>query len=585
VCQGRTELEDPKDLRAGIGKFPNSTNERIKMSKKTIKQRIAVVAVSALTAGVLSVMSAPVANAADAVLTLEANAGVSAAVSNTAGGGSSTGVLSGSGAVAETDTASVLPNAVLAFHATTGDGNTVVTVSGGTIGTTLDDSGAVDTVNTARTLAGDADAFGFTVTPNSGATSMTIRVYDAATATSSTSGGTLVGTLVVSIGTVASIGAFSAADSYVSIVASAVSAAHASNSDTANENLVPNGTEGIIALSAHDGNGTPLSSSNVITATATNGAVVAFSSGGQLGASSSKAYGGTYENIYVAQGTANKGITTTVTVSVDGVAWTSKTFVLYGAVNSIAIGTASVGQKSATGAFYLEVRDDNNQLLGSVTPTADSTLYNSSVTAVTPAASGASAATAQAFTCSAIVGTAKIQYYLTNAAAKKIVSNILDVSCAGDPYTWTASLDKASYAPGDIATLTIQAKDSKGLLTNETVTLGTASSAELVVSGAQMTAVSTPTNSDKFSSSAGTKTYKFTVGTTEGSYNMVIQMPKWSGGANSSAVTQGAVTVPYKVASATPSVSNADVLKSIVSLIASINKQIQALQKLILQRR
>jgi hypothetical protein len=32
------------------------------------------------------------------------------------------------------------------------------------------------------------------------------------------------------------------------------------------------------------------------------------------------------------------------------------------------------------------------------------------------------------------------------------------------------------------------------------------------------------------------------------------------------------------------SVSNADVLKSIVSLIASINKQIQALQKLILRR-
>jgi len=549
------------------------------MSIKTLRKRIAVVAVSALSAGVLSVTSSPVANAADAVLTLEANAGVSAAISNVAGTGTSTGILSGAGAVAATDTASVLPNAVLAFHATTGDGNTVVTVSGGTIGTTVDDSGAADTVNTARTLVGDADAFGFTVTPNSGVTSMTIRIYDAATGTSSTAGGTLVGTLVVSIGTVASIGAFSAADSYISIVENAVSAAHDTNSDTANENLVPNGSQGIIALSAFDGNGTQLTSSNIITATATNGAVVAFTSGGQVGASASKAYGGTYENIYVAQGTANKGITTTVTVSVDGVAWTSKVFILYGAVSSIAIGTASVGQKSGSGAFYLEVRDDNGQLLGSVTPTADSTLYNSSVTAVTPAASSASAATAQAFTCSAIVGTGKIQYYLTNAAAKKIVSNELNVSCAGDPYTWTASLDKASYAPGDIATLTIEAKDSKGNLTNETVTLGTASTAELVVSGAQMTAVSTPTNSDKFSSSAGKKTYKFTVGTTEGSYNMVIQMPKWSGGANSSAVTQGAVTVPYKIASATASVSNAEVLAAIVKLIASINKQIRALQK------
>ncbi len=552
------------------------------MSNKTIKQRIAVVVASALTAGFLSV-SAPAANAADAVLTLMGNSGVAATAEQA--GGSSSGLLSGAGSISSSDTASMLPNGTLALHITTGDGNSVVTVSGGTIVSTIDNSGTADEVNTARTLAGDADAFGFLVQPNAGVTSFTIRAYDAATAVTATTGGLLVATLVVSVGSVASIGAFSAGDSYASVVSTAAAGAHATNSDTANANLVANGGEGIIALSAFDGNGTALTSSNVVTATATNGAVVAFSSGGQLGASASKAYGGTFENVYVAQGTANKGITTTVTLSVDGVAWTSKTFVLYGAVNSIAIGTASVGQKSVSGAFYLEVRDDNGQLLGSVTPTADSTLYNSSVTSVTPAASSASAATAQSFACSAIVGSAKIQYYHTNAAAKKIVSNVLDVSCAGDPYTWTASLDKASYAPGDIATLTIEAKDSKGLLTNGTATLGTATTAELVISGGgQMTAVVTPANGDKFDSAAGKKTYKWTVGTTEGSFNVSIQMPKWSGGANSSAVTQTAVTVPYKVASTTPTVTNADVLKSIVSLIASINKQIQALQKLILRR-
>jgi hypothetical protein len=48
------------------------------------------------------------------------------------------------------------------------------------------------------------------------------------------------------------------------------------------------------------------------------------------------------------------------------------------------------------------------------------------------------------------------------------------------------------------------------------------------------------------------------------------------GGSNASA--------SYEIAS-TGAVSNADVLKSIVSLIASINKQIQALQKLILKRK
>ena len=43
-------------------------------------------------------------------------------------------------------------------------------------------------------------------------------------------------------------------------------------------------------------------------------------------------------------------------------------------------------------------------------------------------------------------------------------------------------------------------------------------------------------------------------------------------------------TPTYKVSTGGDTTSNADVLKSIVALIASINKQIQALQKLILKR-
>jgi hypothetical protein len=54
---------------------------------------------------------------------------------------------------------------------------------------------------------------------------------------------------------------------------------------------------------------------------------------------------------------------------------------------------------------------------------------------------------------------------------------------------------------------------------------------------------------------------------------------------NSRNSSQANLSVPYSVKSATTVVTNADVLKSIVSLIASINKQIQALRKLILARR
>jgi hypothetical protein len=77
---------------------------------------------------------------------------------------------------------------------------------------------------------------------------------------------------------------------------------------------------------------------------------------------------------------------------------------------------------------------------------------------------------------------------------------------------------------------------------------------------------------------AGTVVYTFTVGTatglTAGSYNGVINYP----------TIDVATNVAYKVTTGGSSVTNEDVLKSIVSLIASINKQIQALQKLILKR-
>jgi hypothetical protein len=47
---------------------------------------------------------------------------------------------------------------------------------------------------------------------------------------------------------------------------------------------------------------------------------------------------------------------------------------------------------------------------------------------------------------------------------------------------------------------------------------------------------------------------------------------------------QTAQTATYTVAAATGAISLADVLKAIVSLIASINKQIAALQKALLKK-
>ena len=73
---------------------------------------------------------------------------------------------------------------------------------------------------------------------------------------------------------------------------------------------------------------------------------------------------------------------------------------------------------------------------------------------------------------------------------------------------------------------------------------------------------------------------KFTVGPTEGAYNLVVDLPSYPDAAGKNQ----AQTVSYSVKSASSDTSFAEVLKSVVALIASINKQIQALQKLILRR-
>jgi hypothetical protein len=91
-----------------------------------------------------------------------------------------------------------------------------------------------------------------------------------------------------------------------------------------------------------------------------------------------------------------------------------------------------------------------------------------------------------------------------------------------------------------------------------------------------MAAITAPTNADTFT--GGKKTYKFIVGSSAGSYQLSVDLPKF----NSTTYSQSAVTVPYKIV--VSGTTNEDILKSIVSLIASINKQIQALQKLILKR-
>jgi hypothetical protein len=170
-------------------------------------------------------------------------------------------------------------------------------------------------------------------------------------------------------------------------------------------------------------------------------------------------------------------------------------------------------------------------------------------------------------------GTYRLKFVAPSGAA--IYSQTMNATVSnGATATFTASWDKASYVSGDIATLTITVKDQYGnLMATDTKVTGLTDNL-LVASG--LTAVGSLCTSDS-KVTDGVRTCKYAAGNTAGSYS-------WSVDLTTAPVNQSATVGVLKVTDATAAVSNADVLKSIVALIASINKQIQALQKLILKR-
>ena len=170
-------------------------------------------------------------------------------------------------------------------------------------------------------------------------------------------------------------------------------------------------------------------------------------------------------------------------------------------------------------------------------------------------------------------GASTYQLELTNGLLQTVKSQVVNVTVSrGSTNSFKASWDKASYNFGDIATLTIELKDAYGnLMANGTALTGldlTVNTGGFTATGAACTAASTTSN--------GVKTCKYSALNTEGAYAFSVDL--------TTATTQDATIGTLPVKPSTTAVSNADVLKSIVSLIASINKQIRALQKLILKR-
>jgi len=613
VCARGDGIRRSKDLRAEIGKFPNSTNERKQMSNKTIKQRIALVAASALAAGFLSVVAMPAAFAGTGVMTCAAN-GVSGTIGVvTACGGTAPGAqtvtITSDGSLAVTMTAG-----------TTAEG--ILTVSGGTISSsTVVSAGAPNAARTSMVFGDTTPVVVFK--PNAGVTSMVISSYQT---TANYSAGTRADKITVTVVAATSIGALSTSKSETNWVAYPTTISDDADTDLTNIDLagastIANGSVGQIAFSLNDGNDVDLPTTGIISVVSSNPLIAVSFDGSFFNTEIAEAVGATnYGSVYVAQAVANTPATGTITFKYNGTAYSTKSVTMQGDIASIVVSDIYSGKTGVSGAittdggavdatttvqttnagsFSVVAKDAAGNVLGGKTVAADTTRYNNVVSAITLANSGAtikfSATTGLTagpgtgsllgtFSCPTSTegtGGTKQRLKITSAALVTVYSNEFELTCGGSPDSYTASLDKASYVPGDIATLTITAKTSTGKAPYSAATTGTATTAVGITQGSQMTPVTAIAVTDTFGNT-GVKTYKFVVGTTEGSYNMIVDLPKWSVAAGYSGAAQ---TVKYSVALGTATVSNADVLKSIVALIASINKQIQALQALILKKK
>ena len=290
---------------------------------------------------------------------------------------------------------------------------------------------------------------------------------------------------------------------------------------------------------------------------------------------------------------------TVVTVSYAGQPVTTKTINFDGEATKINIVATTVGKTSGGGAIWYTLADAAGNLtagsISGVTTTYGAQISNVANEQGAVLISGAPAGTTNAianttilpkttygiaeFTCGSASGTASVSIVHTSAVTETDIVLPVSLSCAGGLDTYTVSFDKAKYNVGEVATLTITAKDSKGNPVNDYIntnggTFGAGTAADISVGGGTITKATA--NTDTFgafgSNAPGVKKHQIQL-TTAGTFNTVVNL----GGT----VTKS-VTVPYTVGS--EGVSNAEVLKSIVALIASINKQIQALQKLILKR-
>ncbi len=628
------------------------------MSKMTMRKRIAIIAASTLTAGMLSVVATPVANANNPAGTQNAAAtggqldnslfvatatnltGAAVGLATTSNGTGaigagnsmrSVGLLAKDTSSGTAQTMVVLPGASIALYAQattsvafTTTGGSFSTTRGGTgaltyqysndlkttlIPSILSSATAVATIWTAPGTVGT-----YTVSLLSGFTANSSGVPSAIVPDLSSTGlpPTLGGQITVSVVAATAGGSYSAAYSACRVqgTLTGYNALTTTNAAVDSSAIISNGNSHTIDFDLNDAYAADLPSGSVVV-TATNGALVnvGTTSGATpvAGTASTVVYAGvpSADVVRIDQPTAGAPLTTTVTISYNGTTVCTKTVSIRGKVAKITV--ANVGTQSltgnagstqwmyqeigaGTGLFTVLATDSAGNIVatnGIGTFTADAATLTTTVGAITVdtlATSASSSSTSRfslgAWTCTGTAGQSNVKIkFTTTATGETVTSDAFTARCADSPYTYTVSLDKAAYNVGDLATATVQFLDSKGNKANSVTAVGANSWTLPFMTGVTFT-IADGASATAVTKADGSVQYTFTVGTTTtitpGTYTGVVSYSVPAGGVKA--------TPTYKLSTGGDTTTNADVLKSIVALIASINKQIQALQKLILRR-
>ena len=517
----------------------------------------------------------------------------------------SVGDIAGTKVAGTTQTATLLSTGKLTVY-TTGVDNTadVISVVGGTISA---NSGVVS-YKSDGTAGGkeSAGVLSAVITPNAGVTTMKIQLNSSNDTTPATAAGiingtfgtTLTGQIIVTVVASNLSGALSAGKSAV-YYADNSTGGQTADSTTAGVGTADWNTQQFANIRARDAYGVSVGSGGLLTATATNGAFVKLvaAAGSASPTASSDYYSSASDpdnTILVVAAPATAPLNTVVTVSWNGTVIGTKSFTFTGEVAKITISSALIGLTSGgTNTATISFADSAGNTVyitgnntGTVGFSSDASTLNNVVTAISLSTAPSNGTTPGkiTFTCG-VAGTQTIGVVYTNISGTIVKSNALPVSCAGKAVSFTAAYDKTSYTPGSIATLSITFKDSKGNLAADQAKTDADNQTQTapVISVAGLTAVNGTPTADGDQSTAGVISYTYVVGTTTGSFANSINFAQVGTNATAAGLSQKAITASLTIADGSTSLN--DVLKGIVSLIASINKQIAALAKLVTKKK